>query len=108
MANYQGRAVYRVRDQWWFYDRLTPELRLALADSAFCWDAKWVYDRMRKGWPAQNIINALKDADAYKAKKVLKVRTAVKGQRGIQTVEVKQPTAEHGVAPLRSMEFLYC
>lgn len=53
----------RIRDDWWYFDRLSPKVRSLLADCAFNYDSKWLYDNLKKGVPFSIIEAAAKGAD---------------------------------------------
>ena len=44
-----GRVVRFKRDDLWYYDRLPPTARQALANAAFDWAAGAFYNRWKKG-----------------------------------------------------------
>jgi hypothetical protein len=70
MTNAGSGRGYRKHDDFYYFDQLPQELRAALADAAFSWDAKWFLDRWNAGrYSIPALVRAIRDADANKATK---------------------------------------
>lgn len=44
-----GSGAQLSHDDFWYYDRLPPTARRALADAAFSWSAGFYYNRWNRG-----------------------------------------------------------
>lgn len=69
MTSYNAprRKSRRVRDDWYYYDRLPPQARAIMADAAFNWDSKWIYDAVRRGLSFDLIRQTVRASDDHKA-----------------------------------------
>jgi hypothetical protein len=48
-SSQSGRSFFGRHDDLWYFDRLPPTARQALAEAAFNWAAGWVYSQWRHG-----------------------------------------------------------
>lgn len=48
MGNYRGRAVRRVHDEWYFYDKLPTMIKLRIAGATLPWSCSTILTRYRK------------------------------------------------------------
>lgn len=46
-----GRGYHAKHDDFWYFDRLPPTARNALAEAAFNWSSGAVYNRWQRGKP---------------------------------------------------------
>jgi hypothetical protein len=90
-----GRSTSRKHNDWWYFDRLPPQLRQELTKLSQSYDPKWFYDRWNGGKHSiPSLIRAAKSADLEAAKKPVKWRVGFKWQ------SVPSATKATGVRPL--------
>lgn len=72
-ATQGGSGARLAHDDFWYYDRLPPTARQALANAAFDWSAGYFYNRWNKGKPGfktgQDIARHVASADASTKRK---------------------------------------
>jgi Family of unknown function (DUF6525) len=67
-ATQGGPSFWGRRPDLWYFDRLPPTARAALANAAFDWASGWIYGRWRRGTPGYqtgpDISQRIAEADA--------------------------------------------
>lgn len=46
-----GRSSRASKPDWWYFDRLPPSAREALANATRNWSSAWIYNAWKKGKP---------------------------------------------------------
>ena len=63
MSNAHVGFTWRSRKpDLWYFDRLPPTVRAALAGAAFDWSSGWIYSQWKRGKPGLDALAAAADA----------------------------------------------
>lgn len=81
MGNYRTGSGSRIRDSYYYLEKLPPRLRQAICGAAYLWDAKWFYDHWKKGKSVDYLISEIKRWDLHEAYKDVKWRKGFKWQK---------------------------
>lgn len=82
-----------------YFDKLPPRLRLALAGAAFDYSSKWFYDKWNSGKSVDWCIAEIKQADRLRAVKMIKWR------KGFNWLKAAPCLKETKVKPLYCPEY---